>query len=164
MQMPFTVLDESARYSLNSVAQLYRQLLPKMTYFAECTKIRESVFVDDDQFKVIPSDRPDHVELSYIGTRIRLTLIVGLQGKDAAGKIICTHVFDGFGKDQYLQLGEFSVDERGRTNFGERSGKPFYVHEAADLIIASYFKEALESNLQIKSDSVFDEHRPPIGL
>jgi len=153
MQLPNTVLDENCDRRLNLLVNVRSQLLPMLAHFANCKQIAKSVFHQDDQLSVVESDRSDRVELLYAGTRIRFSLVVGLRGEDVVSKIVCTHVVDTFGKEQSFALGEFSVDDRGRTNYGESSGRPHYTKESADLIVAFYLSKAFENNLRIEPES-----------
>lgn len=140
-QTPPILLDGTATSQLQRVSELHNALKTKMSAFVLCKEIKNSVFEGDEQLVIEPIDGNGMVKLSYAGETIRLTPKVVFRDGDAHGKIVCTHEIATSVERQNIVVGEFSIDQAGRTNFTDHNGRLHFLHESADLIAASFFSK-----------------------
>lgn len=146
-------LDESSFQALSAAHGLHEQLNPMLIHFAACREIDRSVFEGVTDLKAIIDYERDHVEFTYGGVTVRLTLVVGIREGSAEAKIVATYEYGDERQRRSAFIGEFMLDHRGRTNFtNPANGKLHYTHDSADLIVAHFLEKALKHKYENSSE------------
>jgi hypothetical protein len=141
------VIDQNHYHSISTVARLREIALTYLEHFATRLNSRNQVFQDDRYLVVAFDQERGHVDLRYAGVNIRFLLVVGLSHSAPVAKVQCLYRFDANDELHTALLGEFVLQEGGRTNLIDHAGQPYFTHNGADLIAAFYLSKAFEKSL-----------------